>query len=88
MRPACLLIFAALSLAGPVLAQEGARQKVDLELYLAVDGSGSIQEDEFAFQRQAYAVKKSMVLFFLAQPARADHWRSGQRYQQRNQHRR
>ena len=30
-------------------------RKVDLELCLAVDGSGSIQADEFAFQREAYA---------------------------------
>lgn len=55
MRFACLMIAAAALLAGPVLAQESARTKVDLELCLAVDGSGSIQEDEFAFQRQAYA---------------------------------
>lgn len=41
--------------ATPAAAQEGAGRKVDLELCLAVDGSGSIQEDEFAFQRQAYA---------------------------------
>lgn len=54
-----LLALGLLLAAGPALAQEGAqgsgRQKVDLELCLAVDGSGSIQEDEFAFQRQAYA---------------------------------
>lgn len=55
MRLVCLLTFAATIMAAPALAQEGARTKVDLELCLAVDGSGSIQEDEFAFQRQAYA---------------------------------
>lgn len=44
-----------LLIAAPAAAQERALQKVDLELCLAVDGSGSIQEDEFAFQRQAYA---------------------------------
>lgn len=50
-----------LLLAGPLLlaAASGAaaqgERKVDLELCLAVDGSGSIQADEFAFQRQAYA---------------------------------
>jgi len=55
MRLVCLLTVAAALLAGPACAQESARAKVDLELCLAVDGSGSIQEDEFAFQRQAYA---------------------------------
>ena len=56
MRFVSLQIFSiGLLLALPAEAQEGARQKVDLELCLAVDGSGSIQEDEFAFQRQAYA---------------------------------
>ena len=60
MRCLCLLIFAATLAATPAGEQEatqapGGRQKVDLELCLAVDGSGSIQEDEFAFQRQAYA---------------------------------
>ncbi len=39
----------------PVQAEGTAAKKVDLELCLAVDGSGSIQEDEFAFQRLAYA---------------------------------
>lgn len=53
-RFACVLTaFAALLVAAPTLAQES--RKVDLELCLAVDGSGSIQEDEFAFQRLAYA---------------------------------
>jgi hypothetical protein len=60
MRLVCLLSFAAALLAAvPSHAQEGTQgnsgQKVDLELCLAVDGSGSIQEDEFRFQRQAYA---------------------------------
>ncbi len=56
MRCVWLLFFSACLLpALPVHAQEGGRQKVDLELCLAVDGSGSIQEDEFVFQRQAYA---------------------------------
>lgn len=60
MRFLCLLIFSTgLLLPLPLQAQEDARPagatKVDLELCLAVDGSGSIQEEEFAFQRQAYA---------------------------------
>lgn len=55
MRLVCLLTVAAALFSCPAFAQEGARTKVDLELCLAVDGSGSIQEDEFAFQRQAYA---------------------------------
>jgi len=56
MRFVCLLIAAAGLLAAlPAQAQDAARRKVDLELCLAVDGSGSIQEDEFAFQRLAYA---------------------------------
>ena len=53
MRFACLLIVC---LALPPLAAHAQEaRKVDLELCLAVDGSGSIQEDEFAFQRLAYA---------------------------------
>lgn len=48
---ASILLFSAA--AG--LAQEPAQQPVDVELCLAVDGSGSIEDDEFAFQRQAYA---------------------------------
>jgi hypothetical protein len=63
MRFVCPLILAVTLLSIPALLQAqapepqqgGGRQKVDLELCLAVDGSGSIQEDEFAFQRQAYA---------------------------------
>jgi hypothetical protein len=56
MRFLCRLLTAAgFLMVLPADAQEGARQKVDLELCLAVDGSGSIQEDEFVFQRQAYA---------------------------------
>ncbi len=55
MRFVCLLITAACALAVPAAAQMPAAKKVDVELCLAVDGSGSIQEDEFAFQRLAYA---------------------------------
>ena len=44
---ACILLLA---LAGPVLAQP-----VDLELVLAADGSGSIDDDELRLQREGYA---------------------------------
>jgi hypothetical protein len=36
-------------------APPGRAEKVDLELVFAVDGSGSIDENEFKFQRQGYA---------------------------------
>lgn len=49
-----LLALALLLAGGGALAQENER-RVDVEICLAVDGSGSIQQDEFAFQRQAYA---------------------------------
>lgn len=48
--PAVMLI-AALFYAGPAASAE----PVDLELVLAADGSGSIDEDEFRFQREGYA---------------------------------
>ena len=38
-----------------VVARPSAAQLVDLELVLAADGSGSIDEDEFRFQREGYA---------------------------------
>jgi hypothetical protein len=47
------LIAIALSAGVSAGAQE--LERVDVELCLAVDGSGSIEEDEFLFQRQAYA---------------------------------
>jgi len=56
-RFVCALMLCAGLLPAGVAAQAG--HKVDLELCLAVDGSGSIQEDEFAFQRQAYALAVS-----------------------------
>ena len=40
--------------ATPLSAQDNL-ERVDVELCLAVDGSGSIEHDEFLFQRQAYA---------------------------------
>jgi hypothetical protein len=48
-------LAAAVILAVSASAQEAERRPVDVELCLAVDGSGSIDPDEFAFQRQAYA---------------------------------
>jgi hypothetical protein len=47
------LLLALFCLASPVAAQ--ARESVDLELVLAADGSGSIDEAEFRLQRQGYA---------------------------------
>lgn len=38
-----------------VLPQARAQEKVDLELILMVDGSGSIDDDEFILQRMGYA---------------------------------
>ena len=50
-----LAVCAGLLLIAPPDAATQDLRKVDLELCLAVDGSGSIQADEFAFQREAYA---------------------------------
>ncbi|PJK29276.1 DUF1194 domain-containing protein [Minwuia thermotolerans] len=57
MRTAlAILALAALLLPPPgAAAREDARRAVDVEICLAVDGSGSIDADEFAFQREAYA---------------------------------
>lgn len=49
---AALLVFV---FAAPFSARPAAAQSVDLELVLAADGSGSIDEDEFRFQREGYA---------------------------------
>ncbi len=54
-RSTVLLISALLLFPGSAPAQAPERRAVDVELCLAVDGSGSIEDDEFAFQRQAYA---------------------------------
>ncbi len=53
-RPLSLFLALALLAAPAAWAQDGL-EPVDVELCLAVDGSGSIEEDEFQFQRQAYA---------------------------------
>jgi hypothetical protein len=42
-------------LALPLLAMPAAAEPVDVELVLAADGSGSIDNDELAFQRRGYA---------------------------------
>lgn len=47
--------FAALLLAALGAGAAGAAEAVDLELVLAADGSGSIDEDEFRLQRAGYA---------------------------------
>src|SRR5688572_6637783 len=53
MRSAFLaLLFAVLAAAAP--ARSDGQEPVDLELILAVDVSGSIDEDEAALQRQGY----------------------------------
>ncbi len=46
---------AALLLAASEAAAQSDLERVEVELCLAVDGSGSIEHDEFLFQRQAYA---------------------------------
>jgi hypothetical protein len=46
-------LLAALAL--PLLAVPAAAEPVDVELVLAADGSGSIDDDELAFQRRGYA---------------------------------
>lgn len=59
MRPIGFLASVALALAGlagaAVAQTTGETRPVDVEICLAVDGSGSIDTDEFAFQREAYA---------------------------------
>jgi hypothetical protein len=51
-KPFCFFLLIALALA-PALSAESAR--VDLELVLSADSSGSIDDGEFALQRQGYA---------------------------------
>lgn len=48
----CFFLLIALALAPPLSAETA---KVDLELVLSVDSSGSIDDREFALQRQGYA---------------------------------
>lgn len=48
---AAIAAWFAVAIAWPAVAQE----RVDLELVLAADGSGSIDEDELALQRRGYA---------------------------------
>jgi hypothetical protein len=51
LRPLALALVMAL----PAAAQEGPRERVDLELVLLADASGSIDDDEILLQRQGYA---------------------------------
>jgi hypothetical protein len=48
-----LALAAFLALSAPIQAM--AQQKVDLELILMADGSGSVDDDEFTLQRHGYA---------------------------------
>ena len=50
-----LVLLLALFLAAPGIASAAAAEKVDVELVLAVDGSGSIDDIEFQLQRKGYA---------------------------------
>ncbi len=52
--PRCGLLLLVFGLVA-TLPRPAAAQFVDLELVLAADGSGSIDEDEFRFQREGYA---------------------------------
>ena len=57
MKPVVLLfaLWIAAFAAVPAAAPAQAAEKVDVELVLAVDGSGSIDDIEFALQRKGYA---------------------------------
>ena len=55
MFRACLAALFFTLISAAAAPAQGEDRKVDVELCLAVDGSGSIEEDEFLFQRQAYA---------------------------------
>ncbi len=55
LSPACLAVCLALWLAVPGPAPAAAAEKVDVELVLAADGSGSIDDIEFALQRKGFA---------------------------------
>lgn len=49
------LVAAVIGLTALLLAVPAAAEEVDVELVLAADGSGSIDDDELAFQRRGYA---------------------------------
>ena len=55
LSPACLAVCLALWLVLPGFAPAAAEEKVDVELVLAADGSGSIDDIEFALQRKGFA---------------------------------
>ncbi|MEQ9200681.1 MAG: DUF1194 domain-containing protein, partial [Rhodospirillales bacterium] len=55
MRLTAVLLFLSVFLSCSGLRAQPAGDQVDLELVLAADGSGSIDEAEFALQRAGYA---------------------------------
>ena len=55
MKKPAIILAVLFLIAPPLAAQDSALTRVDVELCLAVDGSGSIDPDEFQLQRAAYA---------------------------------
>ncbi len=56
MKRFWIVLFLAMAFSLPVAAQEKNTVKVDLELILMADGSGSIEYAEFLLQRRGYAM--------------------------------
>jgi hypothetical protein len=71
MRRALPLVGAVAAVLGAAVPGAAQTVEVDMELCLAADGSGSIAEDEFRFQRSGYAAA-------IADPRVLDVVRSGQ----------
>ena len=55
VRATAMLYLLAMALAGPLSASALAESSVDLELVLAVDASGSVDQVRFDLQKQGYA---------------------------------
>ena len=55
LAPLLLALLLAVPAFAPAQAQAPARERVDVELILMADGSGSIDDDEFLLQRHGYA---------------------------------